>query len=123
MHSENLFQKPAATNAFSRANLELAFKLLRPCQPTLAILLQNALTLAHCPNTPHNPDEESILNFDEETVAAIVDQLAEIGHAMSANTRYSQQDLIAIRCLLMDWLIYAQSFMATTDPDIATKNL
>ena len=113
MGSEDFFDTQKDTNSFNRASLELTFKLLRPHQPNLALCVQNILTETRCLKAPYDPEENIELELEEQAVAEIVDRLAEIGQTMSQANQYSKQDLIAVRCLLMDWLIYAQSFLSS----------
>jgi len=115
MASEDFYDLQKDTNSFNRASLELTFKLLRTHQPKLALCIQNILTETRCFNTPYDPEELIPLAFEDHAVAEIVDKLAEIGQSMSHDPHYSKQDLIAVRCLLMDWLIYAQSFLSSSE--------
>lgn len=123
MATEEFFDLQKDTNSFNRASLELTFKLLRPHQPTLALCIQNILTETRCINAPYDPEELISLEFEEQTVADIVDKLAEIGQSMSQDSHYSKQDLIAVRCLLMDWLIYAQSFLGLSEKSAGTPSI
>ena len=110
MYSDSLYRQPPAENIFSRANLRLTFTLLRDPSPSLALTIQNLLIKAEHAGTIDPVEDSFALDLPAETVAAIVEQLADIGVKASRDTDFSKQELTSLRCLLMDWMLYAQSF-------------
>ena len=92
-------------NEFTRNSLEKCFELLRENSPSLAILIQNALMECN----QRFPESQVSLQLDEITVNHIVAKLSEIGEAAAVTNRSPKTELIKIRSVLMDWMVYAQS--------------
>jgi hypothetical protein len=101
-----IIEPEQGSNEFTRNSLEKCFELLRENSPSLAILIQNALM--ECDQ--RFPESQVSLKLDESTVNHIVAKLAEIGEATAVDTSAPKNELIKIRSILMDWMVYAQSF-------------
>jgi hypothetical protein len=105
----------STTHTISRHTLELSFELLRSQRPALALLVQNILSTQRHP-AGNLPSSDMIKpKLAEHQVAEIVESLAEIGQRASKTLDYEREQLIEIRCVLMDWIIYAQGFMSMPD--------
>jgi hypothetical protein len=94
------------SNEFTRNSLEKCFELLREDSPSLAILIQNSLM--ECDQ--RFPESQVSLRLDESTVNHIVAKLAEIGETAAVENSVPKTELVKIRSILMDWMVYAQSF-------------
>jgi hypothetical protein len=101
-----IIEPEQGSNEFTRNSLEKCFELLRENSPSLAILIQNALMECN----QRFPESQVCLQLDEITVNHIVAKLAEIGDAAAAANSAPKTELIKIRSVLMDWMVYAQSF-------------
>lgn len=88
---------------FSRQCLQDSFQLLRDSRPALALQIQNCLV--------NDTDEEGFIAicFDTDTVVEIVDTLAELADMIAEDHSFDESELIAVRSVLMAWLVYAQS--------------
>lgn len=95
------------SNEFTRNSLKKCFELLRINTPSLALLIQNILM----ESSERFPEATVALDLDETTVSQIVEKLAAIGEAAAGDDSISKTDLIKIRSILMDWMIYAQTFL------------
>jgi hypothetical protein len=101
-----IIEHEEGSNEFTRNSLERCFELLREDSPSLAILIQNSLM--ECDQ--RFPESQVSLNLDESTVNQIVAKLAEIGEAAAIDNSAPKTELTKIRSILMNWMVYAQSF-------------
>ncbi len=97
-------------NIFSVACLDLTFRLLRREKPQLALLIQNILEPARHEHGNDFYEQQLSIELAVDKVCLIVEFLAETGEAAAHNQQQSKEELIAIRSVLLDWLLYAQSF-------------
>lgn len=93
---------------FPRETLSLSFSLLRAEHPTLALIVQNKLYEADAPKKTKN-SEYLWLCLEAQQTADIITALSEIGEHAAQSSKHSQEELITIRSLLLDWLFFAQS--------------
>jgi hypothetical protein len=95
------------SNEFTRNSLKKCFELLRINTPSLALLIQNVLM----ESSERFPEATVALELDEATVSQIVEKLAAIGEAAAVDNTISKAELVKIRSMLMDWMVYAQTFL------------
>jgi hypothetical protein len=57
------------------------------------------------------PECKVALDLDEDAVSQIVEVLAQIGERVASDKNSPEIELIKIRSILMDWMVYAQSFI------------
>ena len=92
---------------FPVESIDLSFQLLRERFPSLSLILQNQLFIAK--HQPENIDEgETLLKLKIEEAASIIVAISGIGEAVAEDNNASKEQLILVRSLLMDWMIYAQ---------------
>ncbi len=103
-----------SANCFSLDCLEFSFQLLREEHPSLALIVQNLLAENR---TQHSPQDKLIpLSLDVHRVSEIVTALSEVAEQVAQNEEHSKEEMIAIHQTLLDWLLYAQSFLDTINP-------
>lgn len=109
-----------APNYFSLNGLESSFELLREHHPALALRVQNLIAEARIDHHQCSEEKQLPLDMNVSDVSAIVTALASIAE-QSANSALDGEDtMISIHQTLLDWLLYAQSFLPEdTDPDDA----
>lgn len=100
-------QPAQRSNEFSRNTLEKCFELLRGSRPSLALVIQNILM----ESDQRFPECTVALDLDEGHVSQIVEVLAEVGEVFAGDNNVSETELIKIRSILMDWMVYAQTFL------------
>lgn len=100
-----------APNYFSLDGLEFSFELLREHHPALALCVQNLIAEARIQHQHCREEKQFPLDMSVSDVSAIVTALASIAE-QSANSALDGEDtMIAIHQILLDWLLYAQSFI------------
>lgn len=105
----------AAANVFSLPVLEHSFLLMRPRYPALALLVQNCTASLNTERTDNSECGWITLNLPVEAVSQIIAALSKIAEEAAANPGEPREDCIAIHRTLLDWLIYAQSFLDEMD--------
>lgn len=101
-----IIEPEQSSNLFTRNSLGKCFECLREHSPTLAILIQNALMESN----QRFPESQVALDLDESTVKEIVAKLAEVVETMTAASNVPKDQLTNARSILMEWMVYAQSF-------------
>lgn len=105
-----------APSVFSLECLEFSFELLRHCHPSLALTVQN-LMASYRPAHNSAPQDKTIaIELDVQLVSDIVICLSEIAESAASNEEIGKEEKIKIHQSLLDWLIYAQSFMDEVQP-------
>ncbi len=100
-----------ASNYFSLHCLEFSFNLLREHYPALALAIQNLTAQARQNHICNSEDKLLALDLDVQLVSDIVSALSDIAE-QAANCNTGDKDkMIAIHQTLLDWLLYAQSFL------------
>jgi hypothetical protein len=92
---------------FSRATLELTFRMLRHTRPGLALTLRNAL-LAHPPRQHGSACAIKELPLPAEQIDAIVDALGRMSHGGQARAGGGKPEVVLVRSLLLDWMMIAR---------------
>ena len=100
---------------FPKETLELSFKHLREPYPALALLLQNQLVRATQKHKT-NPENDLPLALTTQEASEIIVTLSMIAEKRADNDHSSKEQLIELRSLLLDWLIYAQSHINSETP-------
>ncbi len=100
-----------APNYFSLDCLELSFQLLREQHPGLALNCQNLLADARQQHHYASQDKLIPLEFDVLTVSQIVTALSETVDSSVNDGLLSKDEMIAVHQTLLNWLMYAQSFL------------
>jgi hypothetical protein len=112
----------AAANYFSLDCLQISFKLLRDQQPCLALVIQNCLALPRTQQNYNHQDKQVALQLELQQVSDIVTALSAIAESAASDSNHCKASLATIHQTLLDWLLYAQSFLveaevAATDPE------
>ncbi|MGK0440444.1 MAG: hypothetical protein ACJA0N_000233 [Pseudohongiellaceae bacterium] len=100
--------------------MELSFTYLRDPYPSLALTLQNQLY-----KSIHNPQNSKIdqaqLTLTNTEASEIIIALSNIAEELTEDklSGTEPEQLIQLRSLLLDWLIYAQSAIEALD--VSTK--
>jgi hypothetical protein len=103
-----------AANYFSLDCLQITFKLLRDKQPCLALEIQNCIVEARFEHS-HNPQDKRVaLHMGLQQVSNIVTALSAIAESAASDSSYCKASIASIHQTLLDWLLYAQSFLVET---------
>jgi hypothetical protein len=94
---------------FNRSTLELTCKMLRKKRPSLALLVQNALVIAYPRNDYHTGLAASELPLSVQVAHQIVQALSALSDEMVATGQANRSELVLIRSLLLDWLMFARA--------------
>ena len=105
-----------ATNFFSIECLELTFTLLRKDHPSLALVIQNALTEARRKSLTGPYGQLIELHETAPRVKDIISALAAITETAANSQHRDKKHIVVIHQALLDWLLYAQSFLTETAP-------
>ena len=100
-----------AAHMFSLQTLNHSFELVRQTHPALALTIQNLTAEYHNQSLARCQDCWISINLDVNTVSEIVCALSATAERAAADTRESMENRIAIHQTLLDWLMYAQSFL------------
>lgn len=101
----------AAANVFNLQTLEHSFRLLRHHYPALALLVQNLTAPHHAQNQARCQDCWISVDLDVNIVSDLVTALAAIAEHAAQNPFENHRNRFAIHQTLLDWLMYAQSFL------------
>lgn len=93
---------------FNRGTLELTCKMLRKRRPSLALRVQNVLVLAYPRDDYHTGLSARELPIDASVARQIVQALSSLSDEMVATRQSSRADLVLIRSLLLDWLMFVR---------------
>lgn len=93
---------------FNRSTLELTCKMLRKKRPSLALRVQNALVVAYPRNDYHTGLAATELPLSAEVARQIVQALSALSDEMVATGQANRAELVLIRSLLLDWLMFAR---------------
>lgn len=104
----NLDSSAPGRELFNRGTLELTFRMLRRKRPALALLVQNALVDAYPRDDYHTALTAAELPLDGVAARRIVQALSAISEEMVAARQSSRADVVLIRSLLLDWLMFAR---------------
>ena len=102
-----------SANYFSLDCLEFSFHYLREEHPSLALTVQNLLAESRSQHSHNTQDKLIPLDLEVQTVSDIVTALSEIAEEAAESEAHSKEEMIAIHQTLLDWLLYAQSFLDT----------
>jgi hypothetical protein len=106
-----------AVNYFSLDCLQLSFELLRDHNPSLALLIQNEISTARQQQLINDQDKLIELTMDVVSVSEIVTALSKVAElSADDNSQCSKEMMIKIHQTLLDWLLYAQSFLREVAP-------
>ena len=111
-----------SANYFSLDCLEFSFHCLREEHPTLALTVQNLLAETRVMHTNNTQEKLIPLELDVQIVSDIVTALSEIAEHAALCEVHTKEERIAIHQTLLDWLLYAQSFLNMIDPLAMGKN-
>lgn len=103
-------------NFFSIDGLEFSFHLLRDNYPTLALVIQNLLIETRLNHETNTLDKLIELEMDVQVVSNIVTALSDMAELAANGHVDSKEEMIAIHQTLLDWLLYAQSFLNEINP-------
>lgn len=92
---------------FSRATLELTFRMLRHTRPSLALALRNAL-LAYPPAQHNRVHAIEELPLPSEQIDAIIDALGRMSHGGHSRAGGGKTEVVLVRSLRLDWMIARQ---------------
>lgn len=104
-----------AVNYFSFECLQLSFQLLRDHSPSLALLIQNEISSARQQQLINDQDKLIELSMDVLQVSDIVSALSDVAEMAADEKQCSKETMIKIHQTLLDWLLYAQSFLREVD--------
>jgi len=93
---------------FNRGTLELTCKMLRKRNPSLALCVQNVLVIAYPRDDYHTGLTASELPIDADVARRIVQALSSLSDEMVAARQNNRADLVLIRSLLLDWLMFVR---------------
>jgi hypothetical protein len=93
---------------FNRSTLELTYKMLRKKRPSLALLIQNVLVTAYPRDDYHTGLTAAELPLDADVARQIVHALSSLSDDMVAAGQTNRAELVLIRSLLLDWLMFAR---------------
>ncbi|WP_157118013.1 hypothetical protein [Oceanicoccus sagamiensis] len=105
-----------SANYFSLDCLEFSFHCLREEYPSLALAVQNLLVESRLQHENNSREKLIELELDVQTVSDIVTALSEVAEHAALTEGHSKEEMIAIHQTLLDWLLYAQSFLDTINP-------
>ena len=100
-----------ASNYFSLCCLEFSFQLLREQHPTLALAIQNLTAEARLKQLANSDDKLLALDLDVQLVSDIVSALSDIAEHAAGSDEHDRDTMIAIHQTLLNWLLYAQTFL------------
>lgn len=92
---------------FSRATLELTFRMLRQPRPSLALALRNAL-VEHPPARQGGAYTIEELPLSAERIDAIVEALRGLSNDSHYRAGSSKAEVVLVRSLLLDWIMIAR---------------
>ena len=101
----------AAAHIFNLESLEHSFELLRHRYPPLALIIQNHTAEYHRQAVDPHQELWISLELPVETVSDIVTALSAIAEDVAASPMANQEQRLAVHQTLLEWLIYAQSFL------------
>ena len=101
---------------FSQDCLEFSFHCLREEHPSLALIVQNLLAESRAEHQHNMQDKLIPLELDVHIISDIVTALSEVAQQAAQSDEHSKQEMITIHQTLLDWLLYAQSFLDTINP-------
>jgi hypothetical protein len=93
---------------FNRSTLELTCKMLRKKRPALALRVQNVLVIAYPRDDYHTGLTAAELPLDADVARQIVHALSALSDEMVAAGQTNRAELVLIRSLLLDWLMFAR---------------
>jgi len=93
---------------YNRGTLELTCKLLRKQRPALALQVQNVLFLAYPRHDYHTGLTAAELPLDVEVGRQIVQALSTLSDKLVAARQTQRAELVLIRSLLLDWLMFVR---------------
>ena len=99
------------THHFDPQFLRQTFTLLRYEYPSLALIVQNLITSTQQSAPDSRSTQLIAINLEARTVSEIINGLSEIGDRACEDESYSKDNLIEIRAVLLEWLLYAQQFL------------
>lgn len=102
----------AAAHFFTLESLEHCFELLRHSYPPLALIIQNHTAEYHRQAVNANQELWVSLELPVETVSDIVTALSAIAEEVAASPTANQEQRLAVHQTLLEWLMYAQSFLS-----------
>lgn len=91
---------------FNRGTLELTCKMLRKRRPSLALRVQNVLVVAYSRDDYHTGLTATELPMDATVARQIVQALSSLSDEMVAARETNRAELVLIRSLLLDWLMF-----------------
>ncbi|MEH6557136.1 MAG: hypothetical protein V7459_14340 [Oceanicoccus sp.] len=91
--------------------LEFSFLLLREIRPSLALIIQNLLAESRHYGDVNTGAKLITLNLDSQIVSDIVTALSGVAEHAASNDGSNKEQMVAIHQTLLDWLLYAQSFL------------
>jgi hypothetical protein len=97
---------------FKQSSLQQTFYLLRQGHPSLALAVQNIIAHSKLSLLPEQHDEAIEMSLEAEMVSDIICSLSDIGDQACHSDNQSEQQLITLRTVLLEWLVYAQQFLA-----------
>ncbi len=112
-----------SANYFSLDCLEFSFHCLREEHPSLALIVQNLLAETRTHHCNNSRDKLIQLELDVQAVSDIVTALSEVAEHAAQSEEHGKEEMIAIHQTLLDWLLYAQSFLDTINPLAIEKNI
>ncbi|MEE8057298.1 MAG: hypothetical protein V3T17_05615 [Pseudomonadales bacterium] len=100
-----------APNYFSLGCLEFSFHLLRSQHPTLALAVQNLIAKARLNPINNSREKVLLIKLEVQLVSNIVSALSNIAELVANTNDRNKEEKVAIHQVLLDWLLYAQTFL------------
>ncbi|WP_101759385.1 hypothetical protein [Oceanicoccus sp. KOV_DT_Chl] len=114
-HSQPIDPIAIAANYFSLDCLELSFQLLRDNHPATALRIQNLIAEQRLQHINNAQDKLIALDLDVYEVSDIVSIIAQQAEIIATQENKTKTEMIIVHQTLLDWLLYAQSFLADID--------
>ena len=96
--------------------LGFSFLLLRKIRPSLALTIQNLIAESRHYGDINTGAKLITLNLDSQVVSDIVIVLSDVADQAASNNGCNKEQMVAIHQTLLDWLLYAQSFLDDFSP-------